>query len=196
MPKRSQDHPEALAPVRVEVVPRRGLSRIEAARYVGISITTFDKLVREGKMPEPFRIGSRTIYDLRKLDAAFDVLSGSDEIDSFTGWEDWDASQPEPSKGRQAAKQADIDAHASIIQARKGARRRGTEPLMSDQFPGYHHVYTPDALAERWKCSAALIRGMVQRGELAGTKYGGKLIRITAATVAAYESANLVVARR
>lgn len=52
---------------------------------------------------------------------------------------------------------------------------------MSEQFPGYHHVYTPT----RWQNggSAALIRGMVQRGELAGVKYGGKLIRITAATV-------------
>lgn len=196
MPKRRPLDPEPLAPIRIEAVPRRGLSRVEAARYVGISTTTFDKLVREGKMPEPFRIGSRMIWDLRKLDAAFDELSGPEEANSFAGWEDWDASQPEPPKGRQATRQAGIDAHASIIQARKDARRRGPEPLMSEQFPGYHHVYTPDTLAERWQCSAALIRGMVQRGELAGTKYGGKLIQITAATVVAYESANLVVAKR
>ena len=147
-------------------------------------------------MPEPFRIGARAIWDLRKLDAAFDELSGPDEGDSFTGWEDWDASQPEPLRGRSAARQAGVDAHASIIQARKDARRRDHEPLMSEQFPGYHRIYTPDTLAERWNCSASLIRRLIQRGELAGLKYGGKLIRITAATVVAYEEANAVHAKR
>ena len=184
------------APVWIEAVPRRGLNRVEAARYVGISTTIFDKLVQEGKMPEPFRIGARAIWDLRKLDAAFDELSGPDEGDDFTGWEDWDASQPEPPKGRLAARQAGIDAHASVIQARKDARRRDHEPLMSEEYPGYHNVYTPDTLAEHWKCSASLIRRLIQRGELVGLKYGGKLIRITAATVVAYEKANLVAAKR
>ena len=70
MPKRARQDPDNAVSVRVEVVPRRGLSRQEAARYVGISTSTFDKLVQEGKMPQPFRIGSRTIWDLRKLDAA------------------------------------------------------------------------------------------------------------------------------
>ena len=193
MPRRSQDDPEALAPVRVEVVPRRGLSRVEAARYVGISTSTFDKLVREGEMPKPFRIGSRTIWDLRKLDTAFDALSGPEEVDSFA---DWVPSSPEQNRGRRPAKQPGLDAHATIIQARKDARHRGPEPLMSEEYPGYHRVYTPDTLAEHWKCSAALIRGMVQRGELAGVKYGGKLIRITATTVVAYEEANAVHAKR
>lgn len=196
MPKRRPEDPEALAPIRVETVPRRGLSRQEAARYVGISTPKFDELVREGQMPQPFRIGSRVIWDLRKLDAAFDVLSGSDEVDSFTGWEDWDASQPESAQGRQAARQAGIDAHVPIVQARKEARRRGPKPPMSEEYPGYHSVYTPDTLAEHWKCSASLIRRLIQRGELAGLKYGGKLIRITAATVVAYEEANAVHAKR
>ena len=38
-------------------------------------------------MSKPFRIGRRVIWDLRKLDAAFDVLSGPEK---GTGWEDWD----------------------------------------------------------------------------------------------------------
>ena len=87
MPKRRLEDPDALAPTRVEVVPRRGLSRSEAARYVGVSMPTFDLLVGNGQMPQPFRIGRRVIWDLRKLDAAFDVLSGPEE---GTGWEDWD----------------------------------------------------------------------------------------------------------
>lgn len=87
MPKRRTENSDAIAPVRVEVVPRRGLNRSEAARYVGISMPKFDMLVNDGQMPTPFRIGRRVIWDLRKLDAAFDVLSGPEE---GTGWEDWD----------------------------------------------------------------------------------------------------------
>ena len=146
-------------------------------------------------MSKPFRIGRRVIWDLRKLDAAFDVLSGPEEIDGSTGWEDWDSAPPAPPSGPQEGKRVGIAAHAAIIQGRKDARRRGPEPLMSEQFPGYHHVYTPDTLAERWKCSAALIRGIIQREELASVQCGGKLIRITAATVIAYMSANLRAAR-
>lgn len=37
-------------------------------------------------MLQPFRIGSRTIWNLRKLDAAFNLLSGPEETDSFTDW--------------------------------------------------------------------------------------------------------------
>lgn len=88
MPKRRPEDADAVPAPRVEVVPRRGLSRSEAARYVGVSMPTFDMLVNEGRMPKPFRIGRRVIWDLRKLDAAFDVLSGAEE---GTGWEDWDA---------------------------------------------------------------------------------------------------------
>lgn len=64
-------HPQpAVAPM-----PRRGLSRDEAARYVGISTTLFAELVAEGKMPPPFLIRSRKLWDIRKLDGAIDALS-------------------------------------------------------------------------------------------------------------------------
>jgi excisionase family DNA binding protein len=51
--------------------PPRGLSREEAARYVGFGTTTFDRLVEEGRMPRPMRVGKRVIWDRLKLDAAF-----------------------------------------------------------------------------------------------------------------------------
>ncbi len=41
--------------------PPRGLSREEAARYVGVGATTFDGLVQDGRMPKPLRIGKRVI---------------------------------------------------------------------------------------------------------------------------------------
>ena len=52
----------------------RGLSRIEAAKYVGVSASTFDKLVFDRRMPYPRLINSRRIYDIHELDAAFDRL--------------------------------------------------------------------------------------------------------------------------
>lgn len=53
----------------------RGLSRLEAARYIGVSPSTFDKLVSEGRMPRPKEIGARRVYDRALLDTAFDALS-------------------------------------------------------------------------------------------------------------------------
>jgi excisionase family DNA binding protein len=59
--------------------PPRGLSREEAARYVGVGATTFDRLVEERRMPRPVRIGRRTIWDRLKLDAAFTDLGEDDQ---------------------------------------------------------------------------------------------------------------------
>jgi predicted DNA-binding transcriptional regulator AlpA len=55
-------------------VPRRGLSRDESAMYVGVSPTTFDKLVADGRMPQPRRIDGRKVWDIRALDLHFDML--------------------------------------------------------------------------------------------------------------------------
>ncbi|MGA7810840.1 helix-turn-helix transcriptional regulator [Bradyrhizobium sp.] len=59
--------------------PRRGLRRLEAAHYVGISPSTFDRWVEDGALPEPIRRGGVVLWDLRKLDVAFDALSGDAE---------------------------------------------------------------------------------------------------------------------
>lgn len=58
--------------------PRRALNRAEAARYVGISPNTFDKLIGERKMPAPKRIYARKVWDLRELDSAFEMLDSTD----------------------------------------------------------------------------------------------------------------------
>jgi excisionase family DNA binding protein len=51
--------------------PPRGLSREEAARYVGVSASTFDTMVAERTMPRPKRWGGRVIWDRIALDLAF-----------------------------------------------------------------------------------------------------------------------------
>ena len=52
----------------------RGLSREDAAAYVGVSASLFDLLVSDGRMPTPKRVNSRIIWDRYRLDDAFDEL--------------------------------------------------------------------------------------------------------------------------
>jgi hypothetical protein len=59
---------------KLPTAPRRGLSRIEAATYIGIGLTKFDALVADGRMPGPRLIDSRKVWDIRRLDMAFDAL--------------------------------------------------------------------------------------------------------------------------
>jgi predicted DNA-binding transcriptional regulator AlpA len=64
--------------------PPRGLSREEAARYIGVDTSTFDRLVQESRMPRPIRVGKRAIWDRLKLEACFAELdedNGENAID-------------------------------------------------------------------------------------------------------------------
>ena len=56
-----------------QITPR-GMSRTEAAVYVGISPSLFDQMIKDGRMPKPIHINSRTVWDVRDLDDAFDAL--------------------------------------------------------------------------------------------------------------------------
>jgi predicted DNA-binding transcriptional regulator AlpA len=58
--------PTSLAP--------RGLSRVQAAEYIGVGATKFDEMVSDGRMPRPKRIDGRTVWDRIRLDEAFDTL--------------------------------------------------------------------------------------------------------------------------
>lgn len=78
------------APAQIVVPPRRGLSRLEAAAYVGVGATKFDEMVADGRMPPAKRIDGRRVWDLRALDSAFDALP--DEADARTaGANPWDS---------------------------------------------------------------------------------------------------------
>ena len=54
--------------------PPRGLSRIQAARWINVSATKFDQLVSNGVMPKAKRIGGRVVWDRYEVDAAFSDL--------------------------------------------------------------------------------------------------------------------------
>ncbi|WP_238939392.1 helix-turn-helix transcriptional regulator [Marivita cryptomonadis] len=79
MPKRPDILPPTLAP--------RGLSRTEAAAYIGVSPTLFDHLVRDRRMPPPKRINARTVWDRKKLDRAFELIPDGDHSD-HNPWDD------------------------------------------------------------------------------------------------------------
>lgn len=55
------------------VSERRCFDRREAASYVGVSIGTFDKLVRNGEMPSSIELFGRKVWDRRALDGAIDT---------------------------------------------------------------------------------------------------------------------------
>jgi len=60
-------------------LPPRGLSRVQAAAYIGVSPSTFDKMVLAGEMPAPKRIRGRVIWDRKQLDCAFDAFDDGGE---------------------------------------------------------------------------------------------------------------------
>jgi predicted DNA-binding transcriptional regulator AlpA len=68
----------ALEPRKLRIEPR-GLSRVEAAGYVGVSPSLFDEMVRDRRMPNPKRINRRTVWDRKQLDIAFEALPDDSE---------------------------------------------------------------------------------------------------------------------
>jgi hypothetical protein len=55
--------------------------------YIGVGVTKFDQMVEDGRMPGPKEIDGRRVWDVRRLDMAFDNLP---EHNSGSGgtWDD------------------------------------------------------------------------------------------------------------
>jgi predicted DNA-binding transcriptional regulator AlpA len=68
-------------------VPRRGLSRNEAAQYIGVGVTLFDRMVADGRMPKPWHFDGRKVWDIVAIDLALDSLPRED-IDQQSSWVD------------------------------------------------------------------------------------------------------------
>lgn len=70
------------------IMPVRGLRAPDAARYIGMSESKFLEMVADGRLPCGFTIDRMRVWDIRDLDAAFDVLKHpngrSNHIDE--GW--------------------------------------------------------------------------------------------------------------
>lgn len=66
----------------------RGLCREEAAGYIGVGVTMFERMVEDGKMPRPKRIAGRCVWDRLALDRAFAALPderGESDADDVWG---------------------------------------------------------------------------------------------------------------
>ena len=89
MSARAHDSPRSVLPLPV----RRGLSRVEAADYINVSPSKFDQLVKDGSMPQALKIGTRSIWDVRRIDDAFDRLPVQDGggliVEQDDGWDDY-----------------------------------------------------------------------------------------------------------
>jgi predicted DNA-binding transcriptional regulator AlpA len=68
---------------------RFGLSRTEAAEYIGVSTSLFDELVADGRMPPAKQINSRKVWMRPRLEKAFAELPdvGQDN-DASSPWRD------------------------------------------------------------------------------------------------------------
>ena len=58
----------ALSKIRATSLPRRGLSREEAAMYLGVPPETFDLYVRQGRIERPRVAGPHRLWDARFLE--------------------------------------------------------------------------------------------------------------------------------
>jgi hypothetical protein len=76
----------SLSKVRTQSLPRRGLSREEAAMYLGVSATLFDELRTTGQIAPPRLIKSRKLWDIRELDMAFDALPRENQEREGKSW--------------------------------------------------------------------------------------------------------------
>ena len=77
--------PAALPPT----LQPRGLSRAQAAAFVGVSATTFDRLVIDGMMPGPRAVYGRLIWCRIEIEAAFAELPSRDQRMAQTR-EEWE----------------------------------------------------------------------------------------------------------
>jgi excisionase family DNA binding protein len=61
----------------------RGLSREEAARYVGVGVTKFMEMVKDRRMPRPKKIDGRVVWDRIKIEAAFTDLPDEEQVNPW-----------------------------------------------------------------------------------------------------------------
>ncbi len=66
MKRASSILPDNLAPI--------GLSREQAAAFIGIGATLFDRLITDGRMPDARLIDGRLVWDVAEVAAAFRSL--------------------------------------------------------------------------------------------------------------------------
>ena len=67
----------------------RCLRRPGAAEYVGVGVTLFDTMVRDGRMPKPIRLNACAVWDRLQLDEAVTLLRDEAENSARDTWADF-----------------------------------------------------------------------------------------------------------
>lgn len=142
------------------------MRKATAAAYCDLSVGTFEHEIVNGKLPSSFMLGGREHWDRRALDTAIDRLSGAAEEPEYL--REWREKYDEPTR--------------TTPTVSSGADGR---QALTDQ--GRRYAYSTKTLAERWSCSAELVRKLVKEGKLARVP-AGNLIRISADEVHRYEA--------
>jgi hypothetical protein len=81
----------AIPPRRPLVEPhvRLGLSRAEAAEYIGVGTSLFDQMVADGRMPPAKLINSRKVWMRSKIEKAFAELPDeAEDREPANPWQD------------------------------------------------------------------------------------------------------------
>ena len=91
-PRRSSDDQDAVCAPRITITSRalsanrpavrRGLSRVEAATYLGISPSKFDDLRKTNRIAPPKVLDGRLIFMVERLDEFLDALPDENQADS------------------------------------------------------------------------------------------------------------------
>jgi hypothetical protein len=86
MPRPSAQAERRLTAIRPML--RRGLSRVEAAAYIGVSPSKFDQLRHTGRLAAPKVLDGRLIFTVERLDEFLDSLPDENQ----TSDDEWTAS--------------------------------------------------------------------------------------------------------
>lgn len=69
-------------------LPPRGLNRVQAAAYIGVSPSLFDRMIADGVMPKPKRIWGRVVWDRLRIDEAFTAIPNDDDTPRKSIWDE------------------------------------------------------------------------------------------------------------
>lgn len=84
--------------------------------------------------------------------------------------------------------EARVNGFGQLAYLLEGAAREAEAQLPGAAPKRESNAYTPQSLADRWQCSANLVRTLIARGDLEAVSLGGKLLRISRKAVAEFEA--------